>query len=514
MTSNIKSSPLIILGLDAGDPDWIENWAKAGYLPNIRSIMEKGCWGRTTGVDLINEDGTWTRLFSGVPQKEQGFYYFRQLKAGSYDLYTVEETNATQQVFWSLYQGTEKKVALIDVPEMSVMPDLQGVQLSNWAVHNSHYLPPVSHPSHLLAEVKQTLGKPDYITEDFSNNFATDKRIYERLKKRVARKGKLCRQLCSQAEFDLIVAVFGECHTGGHQLWKYRPEAQGDEKVALPNELSEGIREIYQECDREIGLLLNELPADANVVLVSSVGLTDRYPTEGLIEDFCRQLGYQASPPAQDTPKSPLALLRQIIPEKWRIALSSHLSRDVKEKLLADKFRNSTDWSKTKAFAIPSAYMSFIRVNLQGREPQGIVSPGAEYEELLSQIEADLAQLVDVRSGEKAVKQIWRSDDLFGRNSHPELPDLLIEWQPFPYFLERVQHPTVELTQNKPEFFRGSDHTHQGFVAFAGNDIPLKGDIGEISLLSLAPTFVALMGDKIPHWMQAATLFKNTSIQS
>ncbi|NET90085.1 MAG: hypothetical protein F6K45_18645, partial [Kamptonema sp. SIO1D9] len=160
MTSNIKSSPLIILGLDAGDPDWIENWAKAGYLPNIRSIMEKGCWGRTTGVDLINEDGVWTRLFSGIPQKEHGFYYFRQLKPGSYDLYPVDEIDATKYVFWSLYQGTEKKVALIDVPEMSIMPDLQGVQVSNWAVHNSHYIPPASHPSHLLAEVKRTFGKP------------------------------------------------------------------------------------------------------------------------------------------------------------------------------------------------------------------------------------------------------------------------------------------------------------------------------------------------------------------
>lgn len=47
MTLDMKNSPLVILSLDAGDTDFIERWAKEGYLPAIAAIMERGCWGKT-----------------------------------------------------------------------------------------------------------------------------------------------------------------------------------------------------------------------------------------------------------------------------------------------------------------------------------------------------------------------------------------------------------------------------------------------------------------------------------
>jgi predicted AlkP superfamily phosphohydrolase/phosphomutase len=435
-----------------------------------------------------------------------GFYYFRQLKSGSYDLHTVEETKGTDKVFWSIFEKTEKKVALIDIPDLKIIPNLKGIQLYNWAVHNSHYIPPVSYPNHLLSSVNKTFGKPDNITENFNSNFAEDQRIYKRLLKRLRKKGELCRNLCSQNEYDVIMAVFGECHTGGHQLWKYRPEAQGDDKVSQ-TELTNGIRDIYQAIDEEIGLMLKELPQNANICLVSSVGLVDRYSTEGLIIDFCQQLGYQVPTKSNINLKSPLSLLRSFIPEKLRLSLSKFLPRDVKERLLADNFRNGTNWSKTTAFAIPSAYMSFIRVNLRGREPQGIISQGAEYDAILKQLEADLNQLIDPRSGKKAVRKVWYTNDLFGSDRTSELPDLFVDWQPLPYFMEKLHHPQGELTQKKPEFYRGSDHTHEGFIAFSGESIPLKGNLGEIPILSIAPTFVSLIGEKIPHWMKFSPLW-------
>jgi predicted AlkP superfamily phosphohydrolase/phosphomutase len=501
MNTPIKSYPLVILGLDAGDANLIEKWAKEGYLHNINSIMNRGCWGRTTGVDLINEDGVWTRLFSGVSQKEHGFYYFRQLKTGSYDLYTVEKTEATKKVFWANYQGSDKKVALIDIPDLDCLPNLQGVQLFNWAVHNSHYIPPSSYPGNLLATLNQKFGQPDNINENFTSNLAEDKKIYQRLKNRLARKGELCRYLLTQDSYDLIVAVFGECHTGGHQFWKYRPEAQGDEKVTTPTELTYAIREIYQAIDREIGLILQELPPNASVVIASSVGLIDRYSTEGLIEDFCYKLGYQKAISDNNSARSFLDILRHVIPETWRTFFSRHLPRDIKEKIFADTFRRKTDWSQTKAFAIPSAYMSFIRVNLQGREPQGIVKPGVEYEAILNQIKAELFQLIDERSGQKAIQQVWRSSQIFGNDINSELPDLLIEWQPQPYFMESVYHPRAKITQTKPEFFRGSDHTHEGFIAFAGDLISHQGNLGNISFSSLHSTFLSLMNNQVPDWM-------------
>src|SRR5262249_55009059 len=52
----------------------------------------------------------------------------------------------------------------------------------------------------------------------------------------------------------------------------------------------------------------------------------------------------------------------------------------------------AVDWSRTRAFA-PTWADGYLRLNQRGREPYGIVSPGAEREAVLKQIEAALRAL-------------------------------------------------------------------------------------------------------------------------
>lgn len=41
-----------------------------------------------------------------------------------------------------------------------------------------------------------------------------------------------------------------------------------------------------------------------------------------------------------------------------------------------------------------------------------------------------------------------------------------------------------------------------GFMAATGNSIAPRGNIGEISLLDLAPAFLDLMGENIPEYLK------------
>lgn len=354
MQTDTNNSPLVILSLDAGIPELIERWAQEGFLPNLASIMQRGCWGKTAGAELICEHGAWVSLLSGVSRGQYGYHYFRQLKPGTYELQTVTGTDVGVLPFWSRLQGQDKKVAIIDVPDIHPLPGLAGIQLADWAVHNPLF-PPSAEPPDLMQDVQRVFGKQINIDENLESSFTEDQQIYRRLLERIEKKGKLCRHLLAKDNFDLVVAVFAESHTGGHQFWKYRPEAQGREKVMEVSELTHGIRNIYQAIDRQIGLLLEQLPSEANIFVVSSVGLHDQYPAGGLIEDFCRKLGYQTAPETGSPSFSPIALIRQIVPQAWRIALSRHLPRETRERLLADQFRGSINWQKTTAFATPSA---------------------------------------------------------------------------------------------------------------------------------------------------------------
>jgi predicted AlkP superfamily phosphohydrolase/phosphomutase len=487
-----SSPPLVVFCLDAADPELLERWAGEGHLPALAAIMERGAWAHTYGPELICEHGIWVSLCSGVSRGRHGLYSYRQLRPGTYDLETVTGPPVAPRPFWAELGGGGKKVAALDVPELYPVQGVDGLQLASWGVHAALTAPTAEPPS-LLADAERVVGPPMAIGERLDGATAEDDReVYRLLTERLRKRGRLYRHLLSQDRFPVVVAGFGELHTGSHQLWKHHRKLNGSAGAVTDRELSDGILTLYKETDREIGSLLAGLPGDANVFVVSSVGIVDKYPAGGLLRDFCRRLGYEHAA----RPRRPIDVLRRAIPEQWRIALSRRLPRDTREGLVADQLRSGTDWPRTTAFAIPSSYTGLIRVNLRGREPEGIVVPGPEYEELLDRLEADLLALRDPETGEPAVARVGRTGELFGGGPPDWLPDLFVVWRPHSRLIARLSHPKAELQQDRPDFLRDNDHTDVGFLAAAGPSIGSRGRLAPIAGIDLAPTLLSAAGGR------------------
>jgi predicted AlkP superfamily phosphohydrolase/phosphomutase len=497
-TTSGRTPPLVILGMDVGDADLVERWAGEGYLPTIASVMRRGWWARTGGPELVSQYGTGLTLSSGISRSDHGYYYFRQLKPGTYDLCSSEPSDASAPPFWWHLRGRDKKVFVVDPPETDPVPGLPGLQLADWAIQHAVH-DPTSEPPGLIDEVRSLVGEHMRIPPVPDADFHEDRAIYDRCHERLEKKARLCRHYLSTDRFDLVSVTFAETEPASHQCWKYRPEARrrGDAPTVLGN----GIRDIYQATDRAMGSLLEFLPSDANVVIYSLFGMQDEHPPGTLTEAFCRRLGYHVSRPPSQRPLSALSLARRVIPSRVRLAVSHRLPASTQDSLLGDELRIGTDWDRTTAFAIPSLFSGFVRVNLRGREPRGIVEPGAQYEAVLDQLEADLAQLVDPRDGLPAVKGVARTVDIFHCDAPASLPDLFVEWKPSAHLMDRVLHPRAELVQERPQYCPESEERLAGFVTAAGPSIQAAGDIGEVSLLQLAPTWLSLMGEPVPQTM-------------
>jgi predicted AlkP superfamily phosphohydrolase/phosphomutase len=165
----------------------------------------------------------------------------------------------------------------------------------------------------------------------------------------------------------------------------------------------------------------------------------------------------------------------------------------LRERLNAGPLRIRADWSRTTAFALPSDHSGSLRVNLRGREPEGIVEPGTEYETLLGRIRSDLEQLVDPQTGRRAVDRVVVTAEAFGGGPPMRLPDVVIHWAPTPHVMEEVVHPKAVLRQESAATGRRTQHSRGGFFAAAGPSIAGRGPVGPASPLALAPTFLALM---------------------
>ena len=413
---------------------------------------------------------------------------------------------------------------VLDPPDTEPVRGLSGLQVSEWATH-SHY-PPLTlaaEPESAIAAVRSEFGPREQIGELIGGSTAEDRSIVERLVARAARKGACVRALLAKESYDLVVAVFAEAHTGGHQAWEYRRDAKGD-GPRPDHGMGDALFRLYRAVDDEIGRIVDALPPTATVVVASSVGMLSQYPIEELLEDFCRRLGYQASPqPAASSGPPPrrsvTSMLRSLVPERARNLISRFLPFDVQARLMSEKFASSTDWSRTTAYAPPGYYTGCIRVNLRGREPNGIVAPGAEYDTLLSRLEEDLHALRDAETGAAVIARTVRTREVFGDDAHPALPDLIVFWNEHDRPLRRVRHPRAELTQAPHAFNRGSHHTMEGFLVAAGAAIRTAGRRPDVDPLSLAPTMLTLLdvappvemtGSPLHDWLTTSSALADT----
>ena len=85
-----------------------------------------------------------------------------------------------------------------------------------------------------------------------------------------------------------------------------------------------------------------------------------------------------------------------------------------------DLFQN-VDWTRTKAYALG---LGSIYVNLVGREKNGIVIPGAEYEEVRRKIKEGLEALTDPKTGGHPVSKVWTREESYTGFDPDLIPDL------------------------------------------------------------------------------------------
>ena len=100
------------------------------------------------------------------------------------------------------------------------------------------------------------------------------------------------------------------------------------------------------------------------------------------------------------------------------------------------------DWPRTEAFAHPADNQGYVRLNLRGRERDGIVEPAAA-DELCARIDAGLRSFRDP-DGEPAVTAVVRTADLYSGERIDRLPDLVVRW---------AERPATELTELRSERF-------------------------------------------------------------
>ncbi|MGD9812774.1 MAG: alkaline phosphatase family protein [Sphingobium sp.] len=505
-------TPLLMIGIDAAEISLMSRWMEDGSLPNLRRVRDRGAFLplKSTADWLVGSP--WPSFYTGTPPGEHGLYHYLMWRPGlmRHDRPTPEWMPLP--TFWRDLADRGLRVAAVDVPLAYAPEPYPGRELCGWATHET-LQPTCSQPPELIADIERRIGRPPF--DDEEAYLLTASQLLQvrdqcvRTTEMVAQAGAM---LVEEEPCDLFLLCFSATHRAGHQLWD-RANMLGEATAAEQDALNDALRQVYVAADAGIGRLIDAMDGEPNILLFSLHGMgVNNSRVDVLAEMLSRVLAGDAP----DVKPGLLDKLRALVPADVRSWVKTRLPLFLQDKLTLFWRTRGIDWSTTSAFAAFSDLYGYIRINLQGREADGIVAP-EEYDALRDRIIAGLATFVDEDSGEAAVEATMKIEQLYpdgAMQSH--LPDLLIRWTPTaaakhralvsPQF-GRVAWPTPG---THPQG-RSGNHRGEGFLIAAGPDIGSEPPEAA-HILDLAPTAYALLGLDPPATKHGKPLFKQKAL--
>lgn len=550
--------PVICIGLDACDPVLIEKWMAQGHLKNLNKIRNQGVYGRLTNTvqyhsgsaEFSSTEPLWVMFSTGCVPNKTGFWDTVKFYPDSYNVvcdrvysgYDYQEYSP----FYAL--GDDYKVATFDVPVTRLSNRVNGLQILGWGGHFP-FVPRGSQPAHLLDHLNKQYGENPVIYNDDGKwwNSKYVAWIQEAIKKSVATRATICRDLLQQQPWDLFITVFGDTHSAGHDLYD---QSQPDHPLhSLRSQNGSGTDPLlaaFEEVDQAIGKILEAAPEEAYVMCFAVHGMTANY-TDLLSLFFIGEILYRFNFPGQAAiapgtvgtpPPDPITkplrggwaaeiwrqsntnlfqrFLNNFAPKQWLKTDQNGLASPYKLRetgmnmAWAPTMLYSPLWPQMKAFGLPGFADGHVRINLKGRERDGIVAVD-EYDALCTELTELFYRLRDGRTGQPLVKQVIRTRQ-FPLTDDPKLPDgdLIVVWHECP--TDVVDSPDLgrigPVTFNRP-----GGHRAQGFMMAQGPGIVPGSDVLGGRVIDLAPTILGLLNAPVPNHFDGQPLFKvSTSV--
>ena len=170
----------------------------------------------------------------------------------------------------------------------------------------------------------------------------------------------------------------------------------------------------------------------------------------------------------------------------WRAA-GATTAREILDWQPAARYAES--WPQMSAFALPSFYDGRVRINLKGRERNGIVEP-SRYDETCRQIETLVRECRNPLTGESAVERVERASTRDPLALEGSEADVVVVWRGIASALE---HPRLGLI-GPIALRRTGGHTGRHGLAYIVAPGVRPGDHGVRSSFDVAPTLVQLLG--------------------
>jgi len=508
---DVRPGRVLVIGLDGATWTLLRPWADAGLLPNVARLMHEGTYGVLNSVLPALSPSAWASFMTGTNPGQHGIYDFWKREPDSYHLRLVRADWIDRPSLWRLLSESGRRVGVVNVPMTYPPEEVEGFLVSGLGTPDFR---PFAHPVSLFEGLRQRgyrVNKQRIYRPGQESAFLAEVQAMTDLQA-----GTALELMASQA-WDLFMFVFRDTDEMAHFFWRFFDETHPAYDAGAAQQWGDALLEYYGLVDEWVGRMVAQAGPEATVFLISDHGAGPLYK-DVFLNVWLERAGFLSRrlPARSRRWMRRLGFTREAVSRwlrrgglgRWETWLKDRLGEKISLFPRSGRvdLQDAVDWSRTKAYSF--GYHGQVFLNVRGREPQGIVEPGAQYEQVRDELIEALLAWRDPQDGQPVVTKLVRREEIYHGPRLEEAPDLVLVMRNFAYITRQGYEFGYGggAVFSPPTTHESGSHRLEGVVVASGPGVRNLGEIEAVSIMDLAPTILYLLGERIPRWMDGRLL--------
>lgn len=491
----------VVIGLDGADWRLLTPWLAQGELPTLARLVAEGSSGPLRSTIRPESSVAWTSFATGVNPGKHGIFGFVAHQPGSYNFRLANGSHIGAPRFWHRLGQAGRRVGLLNIPFTYPPGPVNGVLISGMLTPGTHV--PFAYPPGLQAEVLTRF--PNY-QFDPSETMHDKAALLASVAHCTDQQRAAALWLLREQAWDFFTVVFTGPDRMQHLFWADMDSRHPQHDPASP--YATALLDHYRALDGAVAEIVAAFPAGTLLLVMSDHGFNG-FARRFYVNRWLHAQGLLAVRPGREAASPMVGVLnrlrgvpglarlkRRLLPDSWGPA-----------QMRANLLSQAIDWPRTRAYFAPDGG---LRLNVQGREPQGVVPAGAAYEALRQELHQALLALTDPLTGQRVLAEVHRPEALYHGPYTALAPDLI------PEPVRQAADPAHNVMLDGA--LAGGTLLFDSSAPYAGNHAPdgilIAWGAGArpgvqhagAHIMDLAPTLLAVLGVDIPAGMDGQVL--------